>query len=414
MSREPGLEDYKDGTMGRLNDTSSFSHFDLASPQVPSAATHFAPADRDAPSEIRRKTEIIDRVPLLSKALDAMPDMVVILNRNRQIVAANKKLLKTLGASVAEIVEKRPGEAIKCIRAGEGPGGCGTDEHCSTCGAVNAVLESISKNAETTKECRILVQTPTEVVPLDLRVTATPFEVEDEFFILAAIEDISHEKRVAVLQRTFFHDVLNTAGCIEGYADFLVEDAASDPEVCNRLHVLSSQLIEEIQAQRELLHAESGDLETESIPVKARQVLDELRVQYLNHAVAEDRNIVIGQTWDGPLITDRRLLKRVLGNMLKNALEATPAQGTVTMSCEDDEDAVTFSINNPAVMSHDVQLQIFQRSFSTKGEAGRGIGTYSMKLFGERYLGGEVDFVSRESEGTTFCLRLPKKPSVAL
>ena len=396
--------------MGRLNDTSSLSHFDTASPQVPpSATTHFAPAGRDAPYEIRRKAEIIDRVPLLSKALDAMPGMVMILNRSRQIISANQRLLAILSASVAEVVEKRPGEAVKCIRAGEGPDGCGTSVHCTTCGAVNAILKSMDKNTEIVKECRILVQAPAEVVPLDLRVTATPFEVEDEYFILAAIEDISHEKRVAVLQRTFFHDVLNTAGCIEGYADFLVEDATSDPEVCKRLLELSSQLIEEIQAQRDLLHAESGDLETEKMPVKASQVLEELRTQYLNHAVAEERNITIGETCDGLLITDRRLLKRVLGNMLKNALEATPAQGTVTMSCEDSGDAVTFLVNNSTVMPNDVQLQVFQRSFSTKGEAGRGVGTYSMKLFGERYLGGEVDFVSRESKGTTFRLRLPKK-----
>jgi hypothetical protein len=32
-----------------------------------------------------------------------------------------------------------------------------------------------------------------------------------------------------------------------------------------------------------------------------------------------------------------------------------------------------------------------------------------MKLFGETYLGGEVDFVSSEAKGTTFHLRLPKK-----
>ena len=96
--------------------------------------------------------------------------------------------------------------------------------------------------------------------------------------------------------------------------------------------------------------------------------------------------------------------------MLKNALEATPPQDTVTMSCEDLRRFRNVLVNNSTVMPQDVQLQVFQRSFSTKGEAGRGIGTYSMKLFGERYLGGEVDFVSRDSEGTTFRLRLPKMP----
>ena len=48
------------------------------------------------------------------------------------------------------------------------------------------------------------------------------------------------------------------------------------------------------------------------------------------------------------------------------------------------------------------------RSFSTKADTGRGIGTYSMRLFGQRYLGGRVDFTSEEPEGTTFTVILPK------
>ena len=53
-----------------------------------------------------------------------------------------------------------------------------------------------------------------------------------------------------------------------------------------------------------------------------------------------------------------------------------------------------------------VQLQIFQRSFSTKGN-GRGLGTYSMKLFTEKYLQGRVSFESTEEEGTTFMAMMP-------
>jgi len=70
---------------------------------------------------------------------------------------------------------------------------------------------------------------------------------------------------------------------------------------------------------------------------------------------------------------------------------------------------VDFSVNNPSKMSIEVQKQIFQRSFSTKG-SGWGIGTYSMKLFGEKYLGGTVSFESSEEEGTTFHIVLPKDP----
>ena len=382
----------------------------LAPAPLPAATTHFAPAGRDAPAGFCRKTAILERVPLLSEALDAMPLMAAILNGHRQIVAANRKLLDVLHASMAEVAEKRPGEAINCIRAKQGPDGCGTALHCMTCGAVNAVMDSMQRNAEAVRECRIMVQTPTDIVPLDLRVTATPFEVEKETFVLLAIEDISHEKRAAVLQRAFFHDVLNTAGCIQGYADCLTSDPTVDHEVCQRLTALSGQLIEEIQAQRDLFLAETGDLTTRPLPVSSSQLLEELRIQYLKHPVAAGRKIIVDPTWAGPIVTDRRLVRRVLGNMLKNALEATPPDGTVALSCSENGDAATFLVSNPGVMPQDVQLQIFQRSFSTKGEAGRGMGAYSMKLFGERYLGGAVDFVSRSPDGTTFRLSLPKMP----
>jgi signal transduction histidine kinase len=63
-------------------------------------------------------------------------------------------------------------------------------------------------------------------------------------------------------------------------------------------------------------------------------------------------------------------------------------------------------VHNPAYIPRNVQIQLFLRSFSTKG-AGRGLGTYSLKLLGERYLGGHVSFVSDEQEGTVFTLTVP-------
>lgn len=58
-------------------------------------------------------------------------------------------------------------------------------------------------------------------------------------------------------------------------------------------------------------------------------------------------------------------------------------------------------------MAKDIQLQIFQRSFSTKDET-RGTGTYSIKMFTEQYLNGKVSFVSNEEERTVFSVFLPK------
>jgi nitrogen-specific signal transduction histidine kinase len=370
--------------------------------------TYFAPAGRDSPDEFRRRTAVIHAAPLLGQVLEAIPAMVMVLNMRRQIVVANSALLTVLRTSLAEVVEKRPGEAVGCIRAQEGPDGCGTARHCATCGAVNAILESQKGEAQVVRECRILVATPSGIASMDLKVTATPFRIADERFIVAVVEDVSQPKRLAVLQRVFFHDVLNTAGCVLGYAQCFRGDGEIDAEVRERLADLADQLIELIQAQRDLMFAESGDLFVQRAPVRTTALLDDLRLEYAKHPAAEGRVIERGTVWDGAIITDRQLLKRVLGNMVKNALEATPAGGKVTLSADDHGDTLALAVHNPGVMPEEVQLQIFQRSFSTKGQSGRGIGTYSMKLLGEQYLGGKVEFTSSPDEGTTFTLTIPK------
>ena len=102
-------------------------------------------------------------------------------------------------------------------------------------------------------------------------------------------------------------------------------------------------------------------------------------------------------------------MKRILGNMIKNALESSEIGEAVIIGCKKvllkDCEYVQFWVNNQSVIPRSVQLQIFQRSFSTKG-GNRGLGTYSMKLLGERYLDGHVGFTTHEKDGTTFHIRI--------
>ena len=92
--------------------------------------------------------------------------------------------------------------------------------------------------------------------------------------------------------------------------------------------------------------------------------------------------------------------------MLKNALEATLTDGKITIGCNSNKEHV-FWVHNPTFIPEKNQLQIFQRSFSTKG-GNRGLGTYSMKLLGENYLKGQVGFVSNENTGTKFYIKFKK------
>lgn len=373
--------------------------------------THFAPAGRETSDQLEQSAISVRNAPLLQRTIDAMHDAVLILNPLRQVVAANQAVIRMLDCSSEQVLGRRPGELVGCKNAAAGPDGCGTSPECVTCGAVNAILESQRTEDRVTRECRIALEEPVGGA-MDLNVSATAVAIDGQRFTICILKDISDEKRLAVLTRTFFHDVINTAGGIRGFVELLRETVATDSTEQSELadlQELAEQLVDEIEAQRDLTYAESGDLQPDLTPVSVPRLLDQLQALYSRHPVAHGRHLTLGDVWPGSVQTDRRLLGRVLGNMIKNALEATAPGGTVRVSChEPSAGEVQFAVHNDGVMPDEVQMQIFQRSFSTKGEVGRGIGTHSMKLFGERYLGGKVAFISRLPEGTTFTLALPE------
>ena len=88
-------------------------------------------------------------------------------------------------------------------------------------------------------------------------------------------------------------------------------------------------------------------------------------------------------------------------------MEFLPASRLVRHAAEDRYAVPSFCVWNAGEIPADIAKRVFQRNFSTKAQAGRGIGTFSMKLFGEKYLGGRVDFTTSSSDGTVFRFILP-------
>lgn len=373
--------------------------------------TEFAPAERATPRELEHQLSVINLDELLDALMQAMPGYVMLINRQRQIVAVNPAMLTVTGASAsAELAGRRPGEALNCAHSCDTPGGCGTGEHCSVCGAVLAILESQHNACQAVRECHLTFGGNDQNV-IDLKATATPIVIRGEPFTLFALQDISGEKRRDVLERTFFHDVLNTAGGIHGLASLLAEQENISSQTANEyknwLVDLSGNLVEEIHHQRKLLMAERGEYQPQIAPVYLRELLEEVLKLYRHHDKTPGRELVLAEVPDCMLQTDGPVLRRIVGNMVINALESTPLGGKVTMYATTSASEVHINVHNQGVMARDVQLQLFMRSFSTKSSLGRGIGTYSMKLFGERYLKGRVHFKSNPQEGTIFTISLP-------
>lgn len=370
--------------------------------------TEFAPAERAPDEEVDRVARYFRNVAHLMAIIDGVPDMVLVLNPQRQIVLANAVVEQTVGVPETAARGQRVGELLDCDHADNNTGGCGTSQFCQTCGAVQAMLASFRGN-RSVQECRI---TKVNGEALDLRVFATPYPFEGQTYSIFTIQDIRHEKRRLALERIFFHDITNIASAAFGVAELYKEIGHQEatPEMDDILLRQLARLLEEIAVQRDLAYAESGDLAVRLGELNTLEVLHEVRDTYQTHKVGVGRSIVLEPTSaNTQFISDGVLLGRVLGNLLKNALEASGVGETVTLGCFLEGDYVLFTVHNRAVMPRHVQLQIFNRSFSTKDKS-RGLGTYSVKLLTEQYLQGKVTFSSNDGEGTLFCVGYPIQP----
>lgn len=372
--------------------------------------TKFAPAERISKDELWTKSNQLATMPFLNHFLDSVPDFIVLLNKERQIILANKSLLDFIGQKeIGSVLGLRTGEALNCIHSHETDGGCGTTEFCSTCGAVNAFL--VSQRGKTSiQECRITRQENGDA--LDLRVWASPFDLNGEQFTILVLVDISNEKRRRALERIFFHDVTNTLGGLLGFAELLKEAKSEESgEYRDAIYRLVDRLVEEINAQRELTSAENNELSLHSVSIDSISILQETADLYKSHEISKRHHISIDpDSSQVSFVTDKNLLARIIGNMTKNALEASKPGETITLNCKSGETEIKFAVHNPGFMPRETQLQVFQRSFSTKG-IGRGLGTYSMKLLGEHYLKGKVSFETSPDTGTTFKISLPLVPN---
>lgn len=367
--------------------------------------TEFLPAERDIQEIVESKFHKFVAEPEIKELTNSIPNIFVILNDKRQIVYANDRLLEFMSTEdVFEIIGKRPGEALKCIYSSISEGGCGTTKFCTVCGAANSIQKGL-KGKFSVEECRILAK---DNVAYDLRVWSTPYKYDNDKYAIFAIEDISEEKRRGVLERLFFHDINNTASGIFGLAEFIANSKNEmTPEIKDLFLQASETLLEEINSQKQLIAAERNEYVPVLSQVNSQEILDFVVQFHKNNLLSQGKFFEIHEkVLNINFNTEQTLLLRILKNLIKNALEASSEGDIIKVNCFSEKDFVVFTVFNPSAMANDVKLQVFQRSFSTKGP-NRGLGTYSIKLITERYLKGNISFKSEEGFGTEFKVSLP-------
>ncbi len=106
-------------------------------------------------------------------------------------------------------------------------------------------------------------------------------------------------------------------------------------------------------------------------------------------------------------ITDPALLKRILANLVNNAVQAMPEGGKLTIRTYREENHLVLNLQDSgAGIPEEIKDRIFTPLFTTKSK-GQGFGLAVVKRMTEA-LGGTVTFESQEGKGTTFIIRLPQ------
>ncbi len=211
------------------------------------------------------------------------------------------------------------------------------------------------------------------------------------------------------VERITRHDLKNPLGIVLGYASML----AQDPEL-GEVQQESARFMEEsaynmmnmINNSLNLYKIEQGTYQLDSKPLNLIRIINRAIAEITPLSQAVDVRIRFDQSEANITALGEELLcYSLIGNLIRNAVEASPRGEEVVISVEKDEQVYLY-IHNQGVIPEEIRETFFEK-YSTSGKKqGTGLGTYSAKLLAE-IQNGEIGFETSRNAGTTLIVSLP-------
>ena len=245
-----------------------------------------------------------------------------------------------------------------------------------------------------------------------------------ELLIAAKKAEAANEAKTEFLQR-MSHDIRTPINGIRGMvnmADHYADDMEKQTEYRTKVKEASNLLLELVNDVLDMSKLESGEIVLEEIPFNLSSISREVFV--VIEQMAAEQNIRVA--WEKKEITHRDFIgspgyvKRVMMNILSNAVKYNKENGQIYVSCveipseQPEMTTMEFVCRDTGIgMAEEFQKHIFEPfaqeyTGSRAKFAGTGLGmAISKKLVEE--MGGTITFESKKGVGSTFVIRVPFK-----
>lgn len=326
----------------------------------------------------------------LRRALDTLPQAVLVTDERGETVFRNSKAVALMGS--------RHGDAL----------------------AAQAVEELLTTTEPGASEERVL-----ELYGPPRRTLVVRAESIDNgqraLGVIAVIDDVSEHRRLEDVRRDFVanvsHELKTPMGAVGLLAETLLSE--NEPQVAQRLaHRIYteafriSRVIDDLLDLSRIENEESPPRE----PVPINLVMAEAAERVREAATQLHVEVSLKEP-EPPVVVlgDRRQLTSAVYNLLENAVKFSPQYATVTCvgRAEDEEAVVTVEDHGVGIPSRDLE-RIFERFYRVDAGRSRATGGTGLGLAIVRHVAanhrGSVQVESREGEGSTFTLRLPRQP----
>jgi PAS domain S-box-containing protein len=232
--------------------------------------------------------------------------------------------------------------------------------------------------------------------------------------VIVVVEDKTEEekiKRLSAIGSTVGmvgHDIRNPLQAIVGDIYLLKEYLKSMPESKNQKEVTES--LNSIETNVNYINKIVSDLQDYSRSINPEYSDFNLKdmIETILESVSRQNDLDISVNIDPSftITSDRSIIRRILTNLIVNAIQAIPTKGKIKLSSYREESSVLIMVEDTGVgIPEDIKPKLFSPMFTTKAK-GQGLGLAVVKRLVEA-LNGTISFESQEGKGTEFVIALP-------